>query len=85
MNDLFGGAINRNNVFSCFYFLILFLYTSTCFGPYGPSSGGIYTVTYGSYYVYSGSVLGYTIYTYISFNLLCYTLFLYLQLKLLIM
>jgi hypothetical protein len=34
------------------------LYTTTCFGPYGSSSGGIYTVTYGSYYAYNGSVLG---------------------------
>jgi 23S rRNA A1618 N6-methylase RlmF len=25
---------------NCFYFLIPFLYTTTWFGPYGPSSGG---------------------------------------------
>jgi hypothetical protein len=34
---------------------IVFLYSTTCFGPYGPSLGGIYTVTYGSYYAYNGS------------------------------
>jgi hypothetical protein len=32
----FRGAVNRNNISDCFYFLI-------CFCPYGPSSGGIYT------------------------------------------
>jgi hypothetical protein len=54
--DLFGGSVNRNNVLNCLYFVILFLCITTCFGPYGPSSGGIYTVTYGSYYAYNGSV-----------------------------
>jgi hypothetical protein len=29
-------------------------YTTTGFGPYGPSSGGIYTVSYGSYYACNG-------------------------------
>jgi hypothetical protein len=65
--DLFGGAINRNNVFNCFYFLILFLYTTTCFSPYGPSSGGIYTVTCRSYYTYNGSVFKlYNLYVYVA-------------------
>jgi hypothetical protein len=62
--DLLGGAINRNNVFICFYFLILILYTITCFGPCGPSSGGIYTVTYGSYYAYNISFRLYNLYIY---------------------
>jgi hypothetical protein len=41
--DLFGGTVDSNNVFNCFYFLILFSYTTTCFGPYVPSSSGIYS------------------------------------------
>jgi hypothetical protein len=72
---LFGGAVNRNSVFNCFYFLILFLHTTTCLGPYGPSSGGIYTVTYGSYYPYNGFVLGYTIYTCICTYIRIYTIY----------
>jgi hypothetical protein len=54
--DLFGGVVNRNNGFNCFYFFISFQYTTTCFGPYGPSSGGIYTATYRSYYAYKRSI-----------------------------
>jgi hypothetical protein len=41
--DLFGGAVNPNNDFNYFYFLILSLYTTTCFSPYEPSSCGIYS------------------------------------------
>jgi hypothetical protein len=67
--NLFGGAVNRNNGLKSFYFLILFLYTTTCFGP----SGGIIAAM--------DPFLGYTIHTYICFSfLLCYTLLLYLKL-----
>jgi hypothetical protein len=43
--------------FSIGFLFILFLYTAACFDPYGPSSGGMYTVTYGRYYAYSRSSL----------------------------
>jgi hypothetical protein len=35
---IFGGAVNRNSIFLNHYFI-----PTTCFGPYGPSSGRIYT------------------------------------------
>jgi hypothetical protein len=38
---IFGGVVNRNSIFSNsfnYYFI-----PTTCFSPYGPSSGGIYT------------------------------------------
>jgi hypothetical protein len=38
---IFGGAVNHNSIFSeCFYYYFI---PTTCFGPYGPSSDGIYT------------------------------------------
>jgi hypothetical protein len=41
MGTIFGGAINRNSILSNgFYYYFI---PTICFGPYGPSSGGICT------------------------------------------
>jgi hypothetical protein len=54
-------------MFPIVFILLFFLYTTTCFGPYMPSSGEIYTVTYGSYHAYNGSVFRlYNVYIFIN-------------------
>jgi hypothetical protein len=84
--DLFGGAVNPINAFSCFYFLIPFFTPLHVSAIFRWNIQSLMEAIMPTTDPFLGYIIYIYIYIYISFSfLLCYTLFLYLRFKLLIM